>query len=95
MNRKVLSKILTELTSEAPKLDYVRGMVEVLLALEPENNVDPIIRVAGESVVSMTNPTIVESAMTEAERTIEALRGGMNGAMTISASETIEHNTVQ
>lgn len=30
----ILNKILEELNKESPKLDYIRGMVEVLLASE-------------------------------------------------------------
>lgn len=34
MINSILSKVLEELNKESPKLDYIRGMVEVLLAMQ-------------------------------------------------------------
>lgn len=34
MIQTILSKILEELNKENPKLDYIRGMIEVLLAMQ-------------------------------------------------------------
>ncbi len=36
MNRTVIEKCLQELSVENPRLDYVRGMLETLLAMMPK-----------------------------------------------------------
>lgn len=36
MNTTILQKCLSELEKETPKLDYVRGMLETLISLEPQ-----------------------------------------------------------
>jgi len=36
MNTTILKKCLTELSQETPKLDYVRGMLETLIEIQPD-----------------------------------------------------------
>lgn len=40
MNYKILSKILDQLNEEVPDISYIRGMVETLLSMAPEERVD-------------------------------------------------------
>lgn len=35
MNNTILSKILEELNKEAPRIDYVKGMLETLIEMQP------------------------------------------------------------
>lgn len=58
----ILNKILTELNSDVPRLDYIRGMVEVLLAsqgnssnLEERGAIMVTSKVTGSNPVSPTS----------------------------------------
>ncbi len=37
MNIEILRKCLLELGTDAPRLDYIRGMLETLIAMDPNN----------------------------------------------------------
>ncbi len=39
MNYKILSKILDQLNEEVPDISYIRGMVETLLSMAPEETI--------------------------------------------------------
>lgn len=58
MSKVILQKCLDELSKESPKLDYVRGMLEVLI--EQDNKPQPIapMPVAGFVPTVPNNPSV-------------------------------------
>lgn len=65
MNYKILQRVLDELNKESPKLDYIRGMVETLLSLEPERITVQIPTVVGATAINRSEPKD-EGAMLDA-----------------------------
>lgn len=43
MNTNILRKCLAELTAENPRLDYLRGMLETLMEMQPVSTVSEVV----------------------------------------------------
>lgn len=83
----VLNKILDELNKEAPKLDYIRGMIEVLIAsqsheeksptfINPDGNRQYVTGVPSAAVSMSTDPEAqIMDAMARAN--LETVKKGM------------------
>lgn len=61
-NKKTLKKVLEELEKESPRLDYIRGMLEVLVEDEPviispllESNVGRVLKTSPGVTITATN----------------------------------------
>lgn len=53
MHTIILERCLTELTMEAPRLDYIRGMLETLVSIET-----PVISTPTPFLAPFTTPTV-------------------------------------
>jgi hypothetical protein len=81
--KKTLNKILDELNKESPRLDYIKGMLEVLIEEEqiiiPPNVIlnkgdikpIPMVNIGGEII--MDEASMLEARAREAVATIKAL----------------------
>lgn len=69
MIQQILEKCLAELSNESPRLDYVRGMLEVLLASQPAGSSNGRTAVFGTASVSpiLTPATTDEAAILDAK----------------------------
>jgi len=68
----ILEKVLAELNSDAPRLDYIRGMVEVLLASQPKA---PSVVVKSQPVTLGDEGAMMDAKARAALETIKALGG--------------------
>lgn len=67
MNPKLLNKVLEELNTSSPRLDYIRGVVETLIEMQPVSPVsvlNPLWRpastpMAGVAVGGSTSPVAI------------------------------------
>jgi len=85
--QKTLRKVLDELNSEHPRLDYIRGMLEVLV--EDEKVSPPVVLQTVRRDVITGKPSIISSDNLDDEaKTLEAYGKAMLGKVDQSAITT-------
>lgn len=80
MNYKILKRVLDELNKETPKLDYIRGMVETLLSLEPE-----------KAIYTVQDTTIKPSSLMPLNKAEPKDEGSILDAMARANLKTIQN----
>lgn len=64
MNNSILKKCLDELTTPTPRIDYVCGMLETLIAMNEANVVSPLIKpIIPNTQISPTAPFVLNFPM--------------------------------
>ena len=78
MNKKILEKVNAELVKETPDLSYIRGMVEVMLAMEEgQVNSKPMAH------TPITNSPVVQNRL----MTAEEIKAVQDRALKLNPSE--------
>lgn len=91
MNRKIIQKLIDELTKETPRLDYIRGILETLLESLPEEKPKDVNIAPMFAPPVSTNVTGTPVLISEAEFMEQEARNKLKGIQaTINKSLTIE-----
>lgn len=78
MNYTILKKCLTELDKESPRLDYIRGMLEVLLVTEKPIIVPSVVVKSvpmAEGVQPFNQASILDAKARAAIESVKAMSG--------------------